>query len=71
MKAILEFDLNEPDDVISHLRCIKSLDMALALFEIVKNLHRKLPDSEITDQFLVAICEELEERGVDIDELLQ
>ncbi len=34
MKAKLEFDLEELDDVMAHLRCVKSLDMALALFNI-------------------------------------
>lgn len=34
MKAKLEFDLENVDDVMSHLRCVKSLDMALALWKI-------------------------------------
>lgn len=34
MKAKLEFDLENIDDVMSHLRCVKSLDMALALWKI-------------------------------------
>ena len=36
-KATLEFDLNEPDDVLAHLRAVKSLDLALALWDIVHN----------------------------------
>lgn len=27
MKGILEFDLNDPDDIMSHLRCVKSSDL--------------------------------------------
>ena len=38
MKAILEFDLNDPDDRMAHLRCIKATDMALALFDILVKL---------------------------------
>jgi hypothetical protein len=34
MKAILKFDLNDPDDIVNHLRCIKSSDLAIALDEI-------------------------------------
>ena len=34
MKAKLEFDLEDLDNVMAHLRCVKSLDMALALFKI-------------------------------------
>ena len=38
MKAILKFDLDVPEDVMAHKRCIKSVDMALTLFEIQHNL---------------------------------
>jgi hypothetical protein len=41
-KATLEYDLNEPDDVIAHLRAVKSLDMAMALWEIVHNTKKGL-----------------------------
>ena len=34
-KAILEFDLNDPDDTQAHLRCVKSLDLVLFIFKIV------------------------------------
>jgi len=34
MKATLEFDLLDPDGRMDHMRCIKSLDMALVLWEI-------------------------------------
>ena len=34
MKATVEFDLEDLDDVMAHLRCVKSMDMALALFKI-------------------------------------
>ena len=38
MKAILEFDLDNPDDRREHFRCVKSMDMACALFDITRNL---------------------------------
>ena len=34
MKGILEFDLNDLDDVMAHKRAVLALDMALALYEI-------------------------------------
>ena len=34
MKATIEFDLNDPDDIKSHLRCVKATDMALVLWTI-------------------------------------
>jgi hypothetical protein len=41
-KARLEYDLNEPDDVMAHLRAVKSLDMAIALWDIVHNTKKSL-----------------------------
>lgn len=41
-EAILKFDLNDPDDRMSHLRAVKSLDMAMALWDIVHNTKKGL-----------------------------
>lgn len=41
MKATLEFDLNDFDDKMAHLRCVKATDMALALWEIRCNLRKR------------------------------
>jgi hypothetical protein len=40
--ATLTFDLNDSDDTIAHLRAVKSLDMAMALWEIVHNTKKGL-----------------------------
>jgi len=40
--ATLTFDLNDSDDMIAHLRAVKSLDMAMALWEIVHNTKKGL-----------------------------
>jgi len=42
MKAILEYNLNERDDIKAHLRAVKSLDMAVALWEIIHNTKKGL-----------------------------
>ena len=41
-KATLEYDLSDPDDVMEHKRAIKSLDMAMALWNIVHNTKKGL-----------------------------
>jgi len=41
-KATLEFDLNDSDDALAHLRAVKSLDLALALWDIVHNTKKGL-----------------------------
>ena len=41
MKAILEFDLENFEDRKAHLRCVKSTEMAIILWEIQNNLRKK------------------------------
>ena len=41
-KAKLEYDLNDTDDAMAHMRAVKSLDMALALWEITHNTKKSL-----------------------------
>ena len=77
-KATLEFDLNDPDDNMAHLRCVKSLDMAIVLFQITSNLkkqimyeidHRELKDWEAVQLVFERIHELINEHGINIDEL--
>ena len=44
MKATLEFDLLDQDGRMDHMRCIKSLDMALVLWEIDTRLKDRCED---------------------------
>lgn len=44
MKAILEFDLNEPQDVAHHKMCVDSPDMVKFLWDVEQDIlrpHRK------------------------------
>ncbi len=41
-KAKIEYDLNDPEDRLAHLRTVKSLDMCLALWEITHNTKKSL-----------------------------
>lgn len=77
-KAILEFDLTDPDDLASHMRAVKSLDLALALWDIDQHLRSKLKYDETLSQevydSLDAAREKLYEimnsRGISLDDLL-
>lgn len=80
MKAILEFDLNEEDDVIAHKRCVQSLDLVLMLWDVEQEL-RKLtkyaPDSmsqetydELT-KFREWFYETLNEKNISLDNLIR
>jgi hypothetical protein len=83
MKATLSYNLNDPDDRMAHMRAVKSLDMASALFEITRNLRKKVirrfedeDDEKEYDEFdgieevFDRIHEILEENSIDIDELI-
>ena len=70
MKATLEFNLNDPEDVQAHLRCLKSLDMAIIFFEIVNNLHRKLPENADANTVIDRVNELLEDNDININNLI-
>jgi hypothetical protein len=79
-EAILKFDLNDPDDTMAHLRAIKSLDMALVLWEILYNSKkgfqydieaRKYEDQyELLDAVYSKMWEEMNDRGINLDDLI-
>lgn len=74
MKAILEFNLDDADDIISHERCVKAEDMAIILWELVHNIQKKTEylndDIEPIDYVFNWINEEMQDRGINIDKLL-
>lgn len=82
MKAKLSFDLTDPDQEKEHLRCIKSRDMALALWEIATNTKKGCyrmaearemkgeKDVDEIDLVFQKIYEILEEHSIDVDDLL-
>ena len=80
MKAILEFDLDNPDDKMSHLRCIKATEMMITLWEIdqhLRSLTKYAPDttSEETYDELVGVRKRLHEimddNGITFDGLIE
>jgi hypothetical protein len=52
MTATLEFNLDNPDDRMAHLRCVTSLEMALVIFEC---LYNKADISEMCDKYNINI----------------
>jgi hypothetical protein len=80
-KAILEYDLNDPDDSMAHRRAIKSTDMAIVLHELDYNIHRRIEDGidadkyktleEVADAYRTAIMELFNEQGINLDELIR
>lgn len=75
MRATLLFDLDDLDDRLSHLRCIKSIDMALAMWTFqgkLRNLVDTSEDGKYLDEQHVwdAWNEVLEEYSINLDNLV-
>ena len=82
MKAILEFNLDEMEDQMSHLRATKSTDLALALWEIKNNMKYLIENSldddsgsvdkqyELLDKVQEFINVTLEEHGIILEDLI-
>jgi hypothetical protein len=76
MKAILEFNMDEPEDREEHLRCTKSLDMALVLWDMdqfLRQLYRgkiERPEKPL-DEFIIDRWREiLLDHQIDIDRIV-
>lgn len=80
-KGILKFDLNDFDDRMAHLRAVKSLDLSMAIWDILqlrKTMERRFENTENTNNDVFdgidAICdgilEILDDHGIKIDDLI-
>jgi hypothetical protein len=76
MKATLEFNLDNPEDRMAHLRCVKATDMAGALWRIMQ-LQRTIEktDDQYHDYTLSITYEAirgiLDDNGINLDELIE
>jgi hypothetical protein len=78
-KAKIEYDLNDIDDSYAHRRAIKSLDMALVLWEITHNTKKGLEWSmegkemdkyDALEMVFEKIYEIMSEHNVSLDDLI-
>ncbi len=78
-KAKIEYDLNDQDDRMAHLRAVKSLDMAMALWDITHNTKKGLEwamEGKEIDKYdaLEMVFEKIHEilnaHNIDTDELI-
>jgi len=78
MKAILEFNLDEPQDVDAHKRAVKSLDMAIALWDIEQYLRAQIKYNEsltdaqydVLDKAKTEFYDILNRHNISLDELM-
>ena len=79
MKAKLEFDLDNPDDKMAHMRCVKATDMALMLWDIKQKIRSKLKYNEDLSEDELHQWEVMQDEfysiaddcGINLDELIQ
>jgi hypothetical protein len=78
-KATLEYNLSDIDDMYAHKRAVKSLDLALALWEITHNTKKGLEWSmegkeidkyDALELVFEKIYEILNEHNINTDELI-
>ena len=77
--------MNDTDDAMAHMRAVKSLDMALALWEIVHNTKKgigytlegkdykgeSVSNYEVLDMVYQRIYEILDEHNIKMDDLIR
>jgi len=71
MKAILEFDLEDPDDAMSHRRCVSATDAFLVLHDICERF-RTLDKDDVNinpSDMRREFYDFLEDRSVNLDHL--
>lgn len=80
MKAIIKYDLSDPDDRVDHMIAVHANDMCSVLWEFLFNSKKefewKIDDKNMTaDETLDMIYEKLadllNEHSLDIDKLMQ
>ena len=78
-KAKIEYDLNDIDDEYAHKRAVKSLDLALALWDITHNTKKGLEWSmegkeidkyDTLELVFEKIHEIISEHNIDLDDLI-
>lgn len=70
MKATISFDLDDAQDAMAHFRCVKALDMALAMWTFSGRLRRLVDEERSVDAFWEEWEDTLGEYGIKMDEIL-
>lgn len=68
MKAILEFNIDDPDELRRHELCVKSLHMGIILWDIQVNGRRWFNNLE---EFFEWFKNEMETNGINIESMIR
>lgn len=79
MKAILEFDLNDPDDSMAHRRAVMSTQLAICIWDIKEGIRTKMKyesdtmaenEYQVWEQINEIVFSALEGNGIVLDNLI-
>jgi hypothetical protein len=72
MKAVLEFNLNERDEQLAHIRCVRNWELAWALHSVMEEIRKAVKESDMIDgEKLLADCFEIiQENHISLDEMV-
>jgi len=80
MRGTLEFNLNDPEDEVAYMRCVKARNLAVALWDIDQYLRTSIkyaPDSMLKEVYLNfhntrdELHKIMSHHSIDLDELLK
>lgn len=78
-KAIIKYNLTDPDDSMEFQRATKALDMALVLWELAYNTKKRIENDiefdkitnpyDVLDKFYEKFWQEMNDHGINLDKL--
>lgn len=72
MKAVLEFNLNERDEAVAHLRCVRNWELAWALHSVMEEIRKAANEHDsINPEALLNACNEIiRDNHLSLDEMV-
>ena len=72
MKAVLEFNLNERDEAVAHLRCVRNWQLAWALHSVMEEIRKAANEHDsINPETLLNTCNEIiQDNHLSLDEMV-
>lgn len=72
MKAALEFNLNERDEAVAHLRCVRNWELAWALHSVMEEIRKAANEHDsINPETLLNVCNDIiQDNHLSLDEMV-
>jgi len=72
MKAILEFNLNERDEAVAHIRCVRNWELAWALHSVMEEIRKAANEHDsINPETLLNVCNDIiQDNHLSLDEMV-